>query len=188
MGTALDWTSSRVNWYGTVRGRLGFLFTPTLLVYGTGGLAYGGVNTTVNHNTLMVSFPLTSQGLAPGSASFSDTRVGWTAGGGLEWMFMPNWSAKVEYLYTDLGTTSLSTFGARPLDYSHPLYRHRQLHVHRGDPLAHRPRRRELSLQLGRCSGRREILIKSTPRSLEARPMWPGFFDSKTAENWMSKS
>jgi outer membrane immunogenic protein len=114
VGAALDSTSTRVDWYGTVRGRLGFLFTPTLLVYGTGGLAYGGVNTTVNHATLMVSFPLTSIGLAPGSASFSDTKVGWTAGGGLEWMFMPNWSAKVEYLYTDLGTSSISTFGVAP--------------------------------------------------------------------------
>jgi outer membrane immunogenic protein len=32
--------------------------------------------------------------------------VGWTAGGGAEWMFMPNMSAKVEYLYYDLGTAS----------------------------------------------------------------------------------
>jgi outer membrane immunogenic protein len=38
--------------------------------------------------------------------SFSDTRVGWTVGGGLEWLFLPNWSAKVEYLYYDLGSVS----------------------------------------------------------------------------------
>jgi outer membrane immunogenic protein len=40
------------------------------------------------------------------SADYNDARIGWTAGGGLEWMFAPNWSAKVEYLYYDLGTAS----------------------------------------------------------------------------------
>jgi len=69
-------------WFGTVRGRAGWLVTPTLLVYGTGGFAYGEVT----------------------ALNFSNTRTGWTAGGGVEWMFMPNWSAKVEYLYTDLSS------------------------------------------------------------------------------------
>lgn len=92
-----------VDYIGTVRGRLGWLFTPTLLVYGTGGLAYGGVTT----NTTM--FQAGTNGFSGfGATSFSDTRVGWTAGGGLEWMFMPRWSAKVEYLYYDLGTVSTS--------------------------------------------------------------------------------
>ena len=45
-----------------------------------------------------------------GASAFSDTRVGWTAGAGLEWMFMPNWSAKVEYLYYDLGTVNSAFF------------------------------------------------------------------------------
>jgi outer membrane immunogenic protein len=40
--------------------------------------------------------------------SFSNTRVGWTAGGGGEWLFAPNWSAKVEYLYYDLGNATYS--------------------------------------------------------------------------------
>jgi len=69
-------------WFGTVRGRVGWLFTPSLLVYGTAGFAYGGV-TALNQ---------------------SNTRTGWTAGGGVEWRFLPNWSAKVEYLYTDLSS------------------------------------------------------------------------------------
>ncbi len=74
-----------LNWFGTVRGRAGFLVMPTLLVYGTGGFAYGGVQGGVNGNA-------------------NNTRTGWTAGGGVEWMFMPNWSAKAEYLYTDLNS------------------------------------------------------------------------------------
>jgi outer membrane immunogenic protein len=90
-----------LDYIGTVRGRLGWLFTPTLLVYGTGGLAYGGVNTSTS------IFQAGTNGFSGlGATSFSDTRVGWTAGGGLEWMFMPRWSAKVEYLYYDLGNVS----------------------------------------------------------------------------------
>jgi outer membrane immunogenic protein len=90
--------SKSLDYLGTVRGRLGYLITPTLLVYGTGGLAYGQTN---------LSFSMLSLGLAStATGAFSDTRVGWTAGGGVEWMFMPNWSAKVEYLYYDLGTVT----------------------------------------------------------------------------------
>jgi outer membrane immunogenic protein len=97
--------SKSLDYLGTVRGRLGWLFTPTLLVYGTGGLAYGGVSSNTSYFQLFVPFP---NGVNPsfGAGSFSDTRVGWTAGGGLEWMFWPNWSAKVEYLYYDLGRVS----------------------------------------------------------------------------------
>jgi outer membrane immunogenic protein len=94
-----------MDYMGTVRGRLGWLFTPTLLVYGTGGFAYGGL--TLN-STSMIANDVFSARLAPviGGVNFSNTQTGWTAGGGLEWMFMPNWSAKVEYLYYDLGTVT----------------------------------------------------------------------------------
>jgi outer membrane immunogenic protein len=98
--------SKSLDYIGTVRGRLGWLFTPTLLAYGTGGLAYGGVSTSVSVFESLVPPALTAPFF--GASSFSDTRVGWTAGGGLEWMFMPNWSAKVEYLYYDLGTVNTS--------------------------------------------------------------------------------
>jgi outer membrane immunogenic protein len=106
-----------LDYIGTVRGRLGWLFTPTLLVYGTGGLAYGGVN--VNLNSFQaLSFAGALLPLQGGAANISDTRVGWTAGGGLEWMFMPNWSAKAEYLYYDLGSVTGSAvnvaFGGAP--------------------------------------------------------------------------
>lgn len=105
-----------LDYIGTVRGRLGWLFTPTLLVYGTGGLAYGGVN--VNLTSFQsVSFAGALLPVQGGTAGVSDTRVGWTAGGGLEWMFMPNWSAKAEYLYYDLGpvtgsAVNVALFGA----------------------------------------------------------------------------
>ncbi|MEF3367109.1 outer membrane beta-barrel protein [Methylocystis sp. 9N] len=81
--------TARINWFGTVRGRLGVtLLSPQLLVYGTGGFAYGEVQ---------------RNGWLLGNNSAVQT--GWTAGGGAEWMFLPNWSVKAEYLYTQLSGT-----------------------------------------------------------------------------------
>ncbi len=97
-------TSQSLDYLGTVRGRVGFLFTPTLLVYGTGGLAYGQTN--LSHGSFGTETTPAGAvvGFSSSSGTYSDTREGWTAGGGVEWMFHPNWSAKVEYLYYDLGT------------------------------------------------------------------------------------
>ncbi|WP_036280740.1 outer membrane protein [Methylocystis sp. ATCC 49242] len=112
--------SRRLDYIGTVRGRLGWLFTPTLLVYGTGGLAYGGVTSNVSLVGAETPAAGPNNGVWFSNGAFSDTRVGWTAGGGVEWMFMPNWSAKVEYLYYDLGRVTyamapiVQTFPAAP--------------------------------------------------------------------------
>jgi outer membrane immunogenic protein len=113
-------TSKKTDYLGTVRGRIGYLFTPTLLIYGDGGLAYGGINSSTS-----IFQANTGTGVAPAFASFgraSSTQVGWTAGGGVEWMFLPNWSAKVEYLYYDLGKV---TYNLSPLTFPNlgaPLY------------------------------------------------------------------
>jgi outer membrane immunogenic protein len=98
--------SKRADYIGTVRGRLGWLVTPTFLVYGTGGLAYGG--TSSNTSIFSAEVPNTGSTSVTGFGSESTTRVGWTAGGGVEWMFLPNWSVKAEYLYYDLGTVTYS--------------------------------------------------------------------------------
>jgi outer membrane immunogenic protein len=98
--------SKGTDYIGTVRGRLGWLVTPTFLLYGTGGLAYGG--TSSNTSIFSAEVPNTGSTSVTGFGSESTTRVGWTAGGGVEWMFLPNWSAKVEYLYYDLGTVTYS--------------------------------------------------------------------------------
>jgi outer membrane immunogenic protein len=87
--------SHRLDYFGTVRGRLGFLPTPTLMVYATGGLAYGHMR---------YGFKLLDSDLDILEGYSSHMRTGWTAGGGVEWAFLPNWSAKLEYLYTDLGS------------------------------------------------------------------------------------
>ena len=88
-----------LEWFGTARLRGGILANPQTLLYVTGGLAYGSIKSTgsiTNYN---------GNGVAVTAfASNTDTRVGWTAGAGAEWMFARNWSAKVEYLYMDLGS------------------------------------------------------------------------------------
>jgi outer membrane immunogenic protein len=73
-------------WFATARGRIGYAFD-RWLPFVTGGLAVGDGKITV-----------------PSNNTQTDTRTGWTAGAGLEWAFMGAWSAKIEYLYADLGT------------------------------------------------------------------------------------
>jgi outer membrane immunogenic protein len=78
-----------VDWFGTLRGRLGFS-ADRLLVYATGGMAYGNINSRIENTT---------------NFRADDTTVGWTVGGGVEYAFAPSWSFKVEYLHVDLGWT-----------------------------------------------------------------------------------
>jgi outer membrane immunogenic protein len=106
--------SDRLDYLGTVRGRIGVIATPTFLAYGTGGFAYGGVKSSTSmaiNATFLNGTPV--GGVPPGLAtgSFSDTRTGWTAGGGVEWMFLPSWTAKLEYLHYDLGSETYGTGG-----------------------------------------------------------------------------
>jgi outer membrane immunogenic protein len=83
--------SNKLDWFGTVRGRIGYAFD-RWLPYVTGGWAYGHGN---------VSGTVT--GGTAGTGSTSADYSGWTAGAGLEYAFMNNWSAKIEYLYVDFG-------------------------------------------------------------------------------------
>jgi opacity protein-like surface antigen len=200
--SGLGSVTADVRWLGTVRARAGYLITPNLLLYATGGLAYGGVSAsatdTLNGNLTADSFALaygqaigprplvevsaattgpdtpnassfastantlTSVFVSPGAgpnavaigvntlattannpptalasasrpgesttsfgqtvkhlsvalataqsfARVSDTKFGGTVGGGLEWMMAPNWSVKVEGLYYDLGSVTVTT-------------------------------------------------------------------------------
>jgi opacity protein-like surface antigen len=92
--------TTQLNYLGTVRGKLGYLPTPVLQVYGTGGFAYGGVIS----NTALFTLPTGTVNWTLADANYQDVLAGWSAGGGFEWMFMPDWSLKTEYLYYNLGT------------------------------------------------------------------------------------
>jgi outer membrane immunogenic protein len=85
-------SSSKLEWFGTVRPRLGFAFD-RFLVYATGGLAYGSVK--VSDSYAFVG--------GPALASSSDTRFGYALGGGVEYAFTNNLTLRAEYLYLDLG-------------------------------------------------------------------------------------
>jgi outer membrane immunogenic protein len=106
--------SDKLEWFGTFRGRGGMLVTPSVLLYVTGGLAYGSLQTEVALSGFTATgIPVTAIG------SRSSDKFGWTVGGGVEAMFAANWSAKIEYLYMDLGSVSnsvvLPTAGGFPL-------------------------------------------------------------------------
>ena len=99
--TASSLFSHESDWYGTLRGRLGYA-TGNFLAYGTAGLAYGGISTDASYQ---VKNGNTSLGGWDGS---SDTlALGWTAGAGLEYGF-DRWSLGLEYLYVDLGSVEWS--------------------------------------------------------------------------------
>jgi outer membrane immunogenic protein len=100
-GAAIPATlTQKIDWFGTVRARGGVLVTPRVLFYATGGLAYGQVNS--------------SETIGGSPFSSSDTRVGYTVGGGIEGAIGGNWTAKLEYLFVDLGRTSGSFATAIP--------------------------------------------------------------------------
>jgi outer membrane immunogenic protein len=108
VGTLVD--QEKLPWFGTVRGRIGVLASPTWLFYATGGLAYGEIKSS---ETLTVAGgPFAGGALAN---NFSTTRAGWTAGGGVEGVISGNWTAKLEYLYMDYGTINNAFAGVAPL-------------------------------------------------------------------------
>jgi len=94
----------KIEWFGTVRARGGILVAPRVLLYGTGGFAYGDVRTSETLNNIA-----TAQAF-----STTDTRFGWTVGAGVEGAIGGNWTARLEYLYVDLGRTSASYLTTLP--------------------------------------------------------------------------
>jgi outer membrane immunogenic protein len=97
---------NKLEWFGTTRGRIGYAIGDQgrWLPYITGGFAYGS-NKVDGSGTL--------DGTSVGFSQ-SKTDVGWTLGGGVEWAFADQWSAKLEYLYVDLNTNH--SLDLTPLD------------------------------------------------------------------------
>jgi outer membrane immunogenic protein len=78
------------NWFGTARGRVGYAWD-RWMPYVTGGVAFGDIDAN-----------------RTGFAGSSDTNAGWTVGAGIEGVIAGNWTAKLEYLYADIGDTTCS--------------------------------------------------------------------------------
>jgi outer membrane immunogenic protein len=104
--------SQRIDAFGTARGRVGWLITPDVMFYGTGGLAVASFKSTFS---ALAAVPPLAVGFG---SSVSTTRVGWTAGGGIEGMFAPHWSAKLEYLYAGYGRFNNTLAVAGPVAVS----------------------------------------------------------------------
>jgi outer membrane immunogenic protein len=91
-------TTGSIDWYGTLRGRLGWAAGPVLF-YGTAGLAYGNVS---------LSSMFSGAGLTT-IAQTSSLKTGWVAGGGVEYLLRPNLILSLGYQYVDLGTLNLAS-------------------------------------------------------------------------------
>jgi outer membrane immunogenic protein len=117
LGTAAISITERMPWFGTVRGRVGYIANQWL-VYATGGLAYGRIEADSSASASAVPFPApvgtptcnAPFPLIPGTCPVWDssgsgvTKIGWTVGGGTEFALGGNWTARVEYLFVDFGS------------------------------------------------------------------------------------
>ncbi|MGA8475911.1 MAG: outer membrane beta-barrel protein, partial [Candidatus Cybelea sp.] len=93
---------NKIDAFGTLRGRFGYAWN-NLWLYGTGGFAWADEKLVRTQQIGTVNLA------APGTVeSASGIGTGWVAGGGLEWGFAPNWTARLEYLHLDLGSKSFT--------------------------------------------------------------------------------
>lgn len=107
--------NERITNFGTVRGRLGYLVDPRMLVYVTGGGAWATVKTEATSSGLVCGF------INCASGTSSNSMFGWVIGGGAEYRLDRSWSLGIEALYTQLGTNSTvlnGSIGKQPVSYT----------------------------------------------------------------------
>jgi opacity protein-like surface antigen len=123
----------RLDWFGTLRGRLGAIVTPNTLAFVTGGLALAGISHvgTISGSSSAVTpvfddagnpvlddngNPITTTTVTPASTSFLSRtmKLGWAAGAGIEARLAGNWTGKIEYLHMDFGSDSIDA--ANPMN------------------------------------------------------------------------
>jgi len=85
---SVEKSGNKLAWLGTTRGKFGFLVTPSFLVYGTGGVAYGGINIGTTNDIIPNGFKVPT--------------VGWAVGGGVEFALTSNIGLGAEYLHVKL--------------------------------------------------------------------------------------
>ena len=119
--TATANSQQDLKWFGTLRGRLGYLATDDLLLFGTAGLAYGKTDATANLTTAVaatITLGASTLTCAANTACIagadSKTSVGWTAGLGFEWLVWHDITVKGEYLHVDLGDQNVTLVAAPP--------------------------------------------------------------------------
>lgn len=137
-GALVSSASQDIKYFGTVRARLGYLATDSLLVYATGGFAYAHLNSDVAMTISPLAIMLingvvngvpTSTNCGVGftstcfAGSSSSLTPGWTVGGGLEYALGQNWSLKGEYLFARFEQTVTAaavtpTAGTQPNTYA----------------------------------------------------------------------
>ena len=88
--------TNSISYFATLRGRVGYA-PGNWMIYATGGVVYGEFRSEAK--------------FGGATASLANSRGGLTVGGGVEWMFAPHWSAKLEYLYLDTGSFDKTVFG-----------------------------------------------------------------------------
>lgn len=104
---------SNINWFGTLRGRAGYVVHDHVLLYVTGGLAYANVDHTLSDDCAGCGNPDPLNPIGPGAfgpftQSNDQTKVGWTLGGGGELLHDTHWVLRAEALYVDLGSENHS--------------------------------------------------------------------------------
>jgi outer membrane immunogenic protein len=98
-GTTTETLGIKTKWVDTLTGRIGYTVWPQTLLYFKGGGAWARVDYS-DADPINGGFPYAGQA--------SVARSGWTVGGGVEYAFLPNWSAFAEYDYIDLGNRNVS--------------------------------------------------------------------------------
>jgi len=98
-------SKSNLNWFSTLRGRLGYALSDEFMIYGTAGVAVGQVNVR-SQEGVTTSPTLLPEATWTNSKSF--TRLGWAAGFGAEYALTENLSLKGEYLRVDLGSNTFA--------------------------------------------------------------------------------
>jgi outer membrane immunogenic protein len=112
-----DSTTVKFGWDGSIRARLGYLATPNVLVYGTGGVAFQQISVTAACTATIGSYcGFIARAFVPGfiepprNETASTVRTGWTIGGGVEGALAGNWLGKAEFRYADFGHFSHNFF------------------------------------------------------------------------------
>lgn len=105
---SVDSISASSKYDASIRGRAGYLITPAILAYATGGVAFRDANYTANCPGGGANSPVFLAGTSACTNNVyyntHTTQVGWTVGGGIEGFVAPNWLLRAEYRYSDYGT------------------------------------------------------------------------------------